>query len=200
LGRLAQGLSAVAARMEAKEAKEAAAALALAMTKTTNPYALGTLARGLAAVAARMEPKEAAAALALAMTKTTNPIELGTLERGLSAVLSREDASGLAQRGRSIAAALGVGCQPWSVLAAPALLRPALRPLPAPAAAQLLVDLLKHPLFVGKARQVVLEQLARRYRRPFADQWEFVRFAKEKKLGLDFSTPPRRPGSPAAGR
>ena len=31
------------------------------------------------------------------------------------------------------------------------------------------------------------------HRRTFADQWEFVRFAEEQQLGLDFTTPPKRP-------
>jgi hypothetical protein len=46
---------------------------------------------------------------------------------------------------------------------------------------------------VDQARRVVLEQLENRYRRPFADHWEFVRFAQQQNLGLDFTTPPRRP-------
>jgi serine/threonine-protein kinase len=58
---LAQALSPVADRMEQKEAVEAAATLRKAMTKTTNPSALGQLSRVLSAVAARLEPKEAAA-------------------------------------------------------------------------------------------------------------------------------------------
>jgi hypothetical protein len=160
--------------MEPKEAAaacaKAAAALALAMTKTTDRDALRALVEGLAAVAARMEPKEAAAACAKAAA---------ALALAMTKTTDR-DALGRLTQGLS------------AVLSR----EDALRPLPA----QLLVDLLKHPLFVGEARRVVLEQLARRYRRPFADQWEFVRFAKEKKLGLDFTTPPRRPGSPAAGR
>jgi hypothetical protein len=32
-----------------------------------------------------------------------------------------------------------------------------------------------------------------RYRQKFADHWAFVRFAQELKLGLDFTTPPKRP-------
>jgi hypothetical protein len=43
----------------------------------------------------------------------------------------------------------------------------------------------------------VLEQPENRQRRPFADPWEFVRFARAQNLGLDFTTPPRRPEAPA---
>jgi hypothetical protein len=50
---------------------------------------------------------------------------------------------------------------------------------------------------VDEARRVVLDQLGTRYGRIFADHWEFVRFASEQRLGLDFTTPPRRPETPA---
>jgi hypothetical protein len=54
------------------------------------------------------------------------------------------------------------------------------------------------PSCIGEARRVVLDQLGNRYRRRFADPWDFVRFAKQQRLGgLDFTTPPRRP-EPAA--
>ena len=58
---------------------------------------------------------------------------------------------------------------------------------------QQLVELLKHPLCVDQARRVVLDLLGTRYGRIFADHWEFVRFAQQQNLGLDFTTPPRRP-------
>jgi hypothetical protein len=72
--------------------------------------------------------------------------------------------------------------------------------LPPPLRAQTLVELLKHPLCVGEARRLVLDQLQRHYNRPFADQWDFVRFATEQKLGLDLTTPPQRPQAVATGR
>jgi hypothetical protein len=68
----------------------------------------------------------------------------------------------------------------------------ALEPVPPPLPVWTLVGLLKHPLCVGEARRLVLEQLARHYGRPFADQWEFVRFAQEQKLNLDLLRPPLR--------
>jgi hypothetical protein len=57
----------------------------------------------------------------------------------------------------------------------------------------MLVELPKHPLCVGEARRVVLDQLGRVYSRRFEDQWDFVRFAEEQKLGLDFTSPVQRP-------
>jgi hypothetical protein len=38
----------------------------------------------------------------------------------------------------------------------------------------------------------VLDQLARYYHRPFADQWDFVGYIQQQ-LGLDLTTPPARP-------
>jgi hypothetical protein len=55
-----------------------------------------------------------------------------------------------------------------------------------------LVELLKQPTCTGPSRRAVLDQLEVRYRRPFADHWAFVRFARQKKLDLDFLSPPRR--------
>lgn len=46
------------------------------------------------------------------------------------------------------------------------------------------------------ARQVVLNHLSNRYGRPFANHWQFVRYAREQQLDLDFTTPPKRPARP----
>jgi hypothetical protein len=46
---------------------------------------------------------------------------------------------------------------------------------------------------VDQARRVVLDRLGTRHGRIFPDQWAFVRFAQQQNLGLDFTTPPRRP-------
>jgi hypothetical protein len=40
---------------------------------------------------------------------------------------------------------------------------------------------------------VVLDHLCNRYGRRFVNHWAFVRLATEQKLGLDFTTPPKRP-------
>ena len=61
---------------------------------------------------------------------------------------------------------------------------------------QSLVDLLKHPCCVGEARRLVLDQLARHYQRPFADQWEFIAYAQEHLPDVDLDSPPQRPMSP----
>jgi hypothetical protein len=89
LMQLAQGLSAVAAWMEPKEA---AATLTQALTRTTSFWALERLAQGLTTVAARLEPKDArevAATLTQATAKTTDWLVLERLAQGLTAMVTR---------------------------------------------------------------------------------------------------------------
>ena len=59
----------------------------------------------------------------------------------------------------------------------------------AKAARKIILDALKT---LGEARAVILEQLSNRYKRPFVDVWEFVEWAEKNKLGLDFTSPPKR--------
>jgi serine/threonine protein kinase len=191
---LAQGLSAVAARLEPRKA---AATLTQAMTKTNDVTVLRELARGLSAVAARLEPREAAracaeaaATLTQAMTKTNNALVLGYLVQGLSALLG--DGRRL-ERARAVAATVGSLHDSQGLPGALALLQPATEPFPRRLSDQELVDLLKQPLCVGPARRALLDHLEYHHQRTFADQWDFVRYAEEKKLGLDFTNPPRRP-------
>ena len=68
-------------------------------------------------------------------------------------------------------------------------------PYPCRLTTQELVDLLKMPTCIGAARRVVLDHLGNRYGRRFVNHWAFVRYATEQKLNLDFTTPPRRPGT-----
>jgi len=49
------------------------------------------------------------------------------------------------------------------------------------------------PTYFGNARGIVLKHLGNRYGRRFANHWEFVGFAKEQQMDLDFTTPPKRP-------
>jgi hypothetical protein len=49
------------------------------------------------------------------------------------------------------------------------------------------------PTCFGKARRIVLDHLGNRYSRHFVNHWAFVRLAREQGLGLDFTTPPKRP-------
>ena len=54
-------------------------------------------------------------------------------------------------------------------------------------------ELLKYPTCIGEARRVILTQLGNRGYRRFATHWDFVRYAQEQRLNLDFTTPPVRP-------
>ena len=183
MGNLARGLSAVAARLDPKEAAEAAAALTQTLSKTTDPNATIYLARGLSAVAARLEPKEAAeaaAALIQDLSKTTNPYT-NSLAKSLSAVLSPQESAATQKQLPGVTATVAALGGPVPPLAALASAQLAMEPLPPPLPPQTLVDLLKHPLCVGETRRLVLEQLGRRYHRPFADPWEFVDYVPPKQ-------------------
>jgi hypothetical protein len=190
---LAEGLAAVAPRLGPAAAKEAASPLAQAMGKATDPDTLKRLAGGLAAVAARLDPAEAdaayrqaAAAFTLAMSKAADPGVMKAFSEGLQRLLNREAPGQTTQRIRSVVGTLGLGAYPMAAIAS-SWLYPVAEPLPP----QTLIDVLKHPLCVGEARRLVLDQLQRHYHRPFADQWDFVRFAEENKIGLDLASPPQ---------
>jgi hypothetical protein len=71
--------------------------------------------------------------------------------------------------------------------------QPSNESLPCRLATQELVDLLKMPTCFGEARRVILHHLGNRYGRRFVNHWAFIRFAREQNLGLDFTTPPKRP-------
>jgi len=66
-------------------------------------------------------------------------------------------------------------------------------PFPCRLTTQELVELLKMPTCFGAARRVVLDHLGNRYGRRFTNHWAFVRYAREKGLKLDLTTPPKRP-------
>jgi hypothetical protein len=68
--------------------------------------------------------------------------------------------------------------------------------LPCRLSTQDLVELLKMPTCYGEVRQVVLKHLGNRYGRRFDTHWDFVRFAQEQHLDLNFTSPPRRPSQP----
>jgi hypothetical protein len=102
------------------------------------------------------------------------------------------DARWLQVRTRAVAAAT-VAAANHSTLSLLATLPAAAEPLPCRLTDQQLVELLKMPTCFGAVRQVVLKHLGNRYRHAFANHWAFVRFAQERGLNLDFTTPPKRP-------
>jgi hypothetical protein len=201
LHNLAEGLSAVATYMEAKDAKQVTDSLLLAMKDAKDLAALGALAEALSAMAARMEAKDAtttsaqaATAIVQALKDPRYPFALRPLAQALSAIPPTEIPSHSATAASAVLTPAGSG-HPLTIFA---LLVPVAEPPPCRLSTQQLVELLKMPTCNDKARRIILDQLGNRYRHTFADVWEFVRFAEEQKLALDFSTPPKRPEAVAA--
>jgi tRNA A-37 threonylcarbamoyl transferase component Bud32 len=189
---LVEGLSEVVARMDAKDA---ATFIGQAMQDTRDTSALHWLATGLPGVAVRLETRDAvqaAATLFQAMQSSTKVSYLRDT-RGLSAVLSPVPPAEMASRTAMAASAVAFPAGTGHPLTALALLIPAAEPLPCRLPTQDLVELLKMPTCVGEVRRVILDQLGNRYHRRFATHWDFVRYAQEQRLGLDFTTPPQRP-------
>jgi tRNA A-37 threonylcarbamoyl transferase component Bud32 len=210
---LGQGLAALVDRLDPKEAarvsEEDAATLTqtMIMVETDYPFMLLPLAQSLAAVAAHMEPKAAVSvsaegadtlshALTRAMARQNNEAEVQNLAQALSAVAAR-------MAPREGAATLMLAMARTSGNNALQTLEKGLSSVIGDVAAnrvsdQELVDLLKLPLCVGTPRRIILEQLQQHYKRPFADQWEFVQFAEDQKLALDFARPqPTTPAKPS---
>jgi hypothetical protein len=77
----------------------------------------------------------------------------------------------------SVLIAVGLPACPRDPIATAAAVVPAFVPLPCRLSTPELVELLKQPTCIGRACRVLLDQLQNRYRRSFADQWAFVRFA-----------------------
>jgi tRNA A-37 threonylcarbamoyl transferase component Bud32 len=203
LHEFAESLSALASRMEPGEAArlcaQAADTLIRALAKTTDSDDLRELTQGLSAVAAGMGPRVAAETFIQAMARTSDPEGVSVLAPGLSAVLTRVDRPELSRRSAAVLAVAGPVAGTGRPLVAAATLGQALEPLPCRFSTQELVELLKQPTCIGPARRIILDQLANRYRRPFVDQWAFVRFAQEQNLGLDFTSPPQRLVAPVGG-
>jgi hypothetical protein len=95
------------------------------------------------------------------------------------------------QRTVALATAIGISANGRALNLA--LLATASEPLPCRLTTQDLVELLKMPTCVGEVRRVILDQLGNRYGRRFDTHWDFVRYAQQHGLNLDFTTPPQRP-------
>ena len=200
---LAQGLAGAAAGVEGKDAApltaQAATTLLQVMNDTREPIALSGLAQGLAMVAAHMEAEDAARVAGQAaalLTRTMNDTKQAPalkLAEGLSALLTAVPPAALPTRSATAASAVAFPAGSSHPCTALALLIPAAEPPSCRLSPQQLVELLKMPTCIGEARRIILDQLGYREKRHFADVWEFVRFAKEQNLDLDFTTPPHGP-------
>jgi hypothetical protein len=197
LAAIASGLSALTPRLSPPEATAAAATLLQGVSKSDDVDALQALPDLLSAcIAANIPPNdltrfycEATNLVAHAMAKVTDQ---RTLSQTFLRLLFRGDPKEFSVRSMATVGALGLladrSCSPSS-FASFAL---ACKPLSSPLPTQELVNLLKQPVCLGQSRRVLLDQLTIRYRRVFADQWEFVRFAQEQGLALDFTSAPKR--------
>ncbi len=199
---LALGLSVVATRMEARDAAttdaQAATTLLHVMkdAKDSGTVALSSLAEGLSALAARMEAEDArqiAAALLPVIADTKDHDALSSLAQTLSALLSAVPPAEIPSRTATAVSAVGLPAGTDHALAALGLVIPAAEPLPCRLSTQALVDLLKMPTCCSEVRRVILDQLGNRYGRRFDTHWDFVRYAQDQGLHLDFTTPPQRP-------
>jgi hypothetical protein len=72
----------------------------------------------------------------------------------------------------------------------------AARPLPGRFTEQELVNFLKLPTCHRPAREVILRQLGHQCGRPFANQWEYVAWARQHRPDIDLTSPAVRPSLP----
>jgi hypothetical protein len=208
---LARALAAVAARLSPEDALTARRPLVDTLSRIEAPDTLDdrrfhlTMAVAcLVSAADDAEGRDIARALAFAVCalRQVNQFTLDT-ERGvgpgvlppggrvLDVLLTDTGREEVRRRASAAASVAGLaGAPPFTALAAPGS---AGDPLPCRLSTAALVELLKMPTCFGRARQVVLKHLGNRYGRSFANQWEFVRFAQQQRLNLDFTTPPQRP-------
>jgi hypothetical protein len=199
---LAQALAALADRLEPPDGRRvcraAADILSRVLTQQTDRSARWAIARGLERLTHGMDPARAPAMTAtLIEAIAREPVDtwqkkLGTV---ITSVLTDEPGWDRARAVTLLTAAVGHGNRLPGALAVATL---AVEPLACRLSTQEVVELLKHPLCVGVARRALLDQLEHRYHESFVDQWSFVRFAEDQKLGLDFISPPRTLVDPAA--
>jgi hypothetical protein len=195
---LAEGVSALAAWTRPADLLPVGDIVLEAMNVTTDD-AVPPLAMTLAVLAARLAPEDAAKVFVLAdplisrATRKAQQSSSSQLRRSWLALLAHETPTALLQRELSVAGTIGALHDSTVILAVPVMLRAAFEQPSQPLPAQVLVDLLKNPLYLGWSRDIVLQQLSRHYNHSFKDVWDLVRIAGEQNLRLDFISPPKRP-------
>ena len=196
---LIQGLGTVAGRLGPAEAarvgKEVVRSLLLQLQPEPHMNPFGTLqidASDLKAVAIWLQQVGGDGVDPLARSLARLIVAAsGSNESALEILLTDAPRLPVRQRAGILAAAVGTGA--GGPLTGLPFLPAARESFPCRLATQDLVDLLKLPTCVGGLRRVVLDQLGNRYRRRFDTHWDFVHYAQEQKLDLDFTTPPKRP-------
>jgi hypothetical protein len=178
----------------ARVASEATQKALDALTNTTNEYALRSLAKAVESLAARMEPTGEAAQRALdAMTNTPDNNALRSLGRAVEVLLGRLPPEARIHRTSLLTLSL---IPPSSApLATLVPLAAAAQPLPGRFSEQELIDFLKRPC-PQEAPQILVKRLGEQCGQSFANQWEFVEWARKHRPNLDLTTPPKRQSSP----
>ena len=164
--RLAKALTSLTNRLEPSDAATIARSIAGTFGRSTDPGARTDLARCLVALASRSG--SLAMIQKLAALACSGPMDLMEPETLTALLSSPPGTANLSQKIETHGSLLTT---------------------------QELVDLLKMPTCIGAIRRVVLDQLGLIHGRRFANHWDFVRFAEEKGLKLDFTSPPRRSDS-----
>jgi hypothetical protein len=206
LANLAGAFKAVADRMSPDHAATAAPQLLQQMARITDPSALATLVDPLKPLIDKLSPEQASKTASTAaqqflqqMTRATTPTTLTNLAVASKAVadrLSPDQASKIAQvlleRIAKIADPTTAAIDSLSPAAAQALAE-GMRSLASKLSQQEVVNLLKSPLCVGRARESLLLHLGQQHQRTFRDLWEFVEWARVNEPNLDLTSPPNRP-------
>jgi hypothetical protein len=199
---LAQGLAAVASRLEPAEASRSCKLAIQRLELETIPEDERTLASLMTALPPELAlaySKEWASRLCSLRDFNARIYSIGgggpsPDTDNLDAFLTNASWSEVRRRAEFATTTLSLAAN--SVLPVFPNVLPACQPLPCRLSTQDLVELLKMPTCFGAARKVVLQHLGNRYGRTFANHWEFVRYAKEQRLDLDFTTPPKRAAWP----
>jgi serine/threonine protein kinase len=197
---LAEGLAAITTRMDPAEATKTCLPLIqeLVLTgetaKTEGEEGRTILRTGVSLIRAFAPETATIYSTKLACSLCSGDMGLkathGTYAESIDPLLT--DSNRVVIRSRTVASATAIGLALPAPLGALAPLVEESKPLPCRLATQDLVDLLKMPTVFGADRKVILAHLGNRYGRSFRNHWEFVRYAKENGLDLDFTTPPKR--------
>jgi hypothetical protein len=194
---LAFGIAEVAGRLEPGPAAEvcgnAARFLTATRAKVPDPQLQAGFDAGLVAISGLLPPDETSRLLNELLDRTLDPRAATAWNHGLTLAAIGQTAPRMGTSVNATLLALGSFGPPDSWLAGLPLLHPRFHKQSRPLSQQQLIDLLKHPLCIGETRRSVLQALAFTHDRPFADQWDFVRYIRDKKVDVDLLAPFNRP-------
>jgi hypothetical protein len=159
------------------------------------------LGQALAALAPWLGHGEAGAAARQALDTLgkmpeAEPSAMNALVQAVEAQLAKVRPEAASQRACWLATAVANALAPPVPLLGLTPLREAGRHSPSRFTEQELVNFLKLPTCKRPARDVILRHLGLQCGRPFANQWEFVAWARQHRPDLDLTSPPVRPSPP----